>query len=73
MKRVTVPLAVCALGLAGLIGSATPAAAANRPAASGLCGSRNMSNGGEGMALAMSRNNPNGVAGMVHAHSVSGC
>lgn len=73
MKRVPVIMAMGALFLGGLVGSASPAAAANRPAASGLCGSRNMAMGGDGMVNAMSRNNINGVEGMRHAHLVSGC
>ncbi len=71
MKRVIGSMAMTALVLAGLIGSASPASAADRESARGFCGSRNMSRG-DGMMHAMSVNNPNGVAGMKHAHAVSG-
>jgi hypothetical protein len=71
----TVRFALAAMLLAAsftLAGAPTLASTCPAPG-TGLPGALNMRAGGEGMALAMSVDNPNGNAGMVTAVMNSGC
>ena len=77
MKRVIgLAAAVVVLILTGLVGVASPAGAAARPSANGLCGAKNMVNPNalphmvEAMALHTA---PQGDAGMAGAVAVSSC
>ena len=77
MKRVIgLVAAVVVLVLTVLVGAASPAAAAARPSANGLCGAKNMVNPNalphmvEAMALHTA---PQGDAGMAGAVAVSSC
>lgn len=77
MKRVVrLAASVVVLGLGAVIAAASPAAGAARPAATGLCGAKNMvnPNARPHMAQAMMLHTaPRGDAGMMHAGAVSSC
>jgi len=77
MKRVIgLTAAVVVLVVTALVGVASPAAAAARPSANGLCGAKNMMNPNAAphMIEAMSLHTaPQGDAGMFHAVAVSSC
>lgn len=77
MKRVIrLTAAAVVLVITALVGGASPAAAAARPSANGLCGARNMVNPNSAphMVEAMSLHTaPQGDAGMFHAVAVSSC
>ena len=76
MKRVIGLMAVVLLAITAFIGGASPAVAAARPSAHGLCGAKNMVNPNalphmvEAMALHTA---PQGDAGMGGAVAVSSC
>jgi hypothetical protein len=73
MKRLSSLVAAGVLVLTGFVGNASTASAEPRPTPNGLCGARNMSVAGDGMANAMSRDHENGNIGMFHAVAVSSC
>ena len=76
MKRVIGLVAVSLLALMAFVGGASPAVAAARPSANGLCGAKNMVNPNafphmvEAMALHTA---PQGDAGMGGAVAASSC
>ncbi len=76
MKRVLGLVAAVVLALAALAGGASPAGAAARPSANGLCGANNMMNPSAAphmMEAMASHTALQGDAGMFHAVAVSSC
>ena len=65
---------LAAVAVAAFTAGGAAATASTGPTPNGFCGAANMLVAWDtGMALAMSRNNPNGNTGMFRAVAVSGC